>query len=201
LAKKARVYDGTAWQELASAQTDLTAYSTTAQMNTAIAADSTGMKVIASGSVGTAGFSITSIPATYRHLQLTIRNLRVSGGCDYAIRVNGLSTGIYDTLESVSNGATIINRALTGAGGVGVNYNYATTNTASTFLMDIRDYTNTTSNKQTEQQFTCLNTSSNNENVYKSAGIRLTDAINRVDLVMLDAQTFTAGTFILYGIK
>jgi hypothetical protein len=33
LAKKARVYDGTAWQELASAQTDLTAYSTTAQIN------------------------------------------------------------------------------------------------------------------------------------------------------------------------
>lgn len=31
MAKKARVYDGTAWQELASAQTDLTAYSTTAQ--------------------------------------------------------------------------------------------------------------------------------------------------------------------------
>jgi hypothetical protein len=31
LAKKARVWDGTAWQELASAQTDLTAYSTTAQ--------------------------------------------------------------------------------------------------------------------------------------------------------------------------
>ncbi len=31
IAKKARVYDGTAWQELASAQTDLTAYSTTAQ--------------------------------------------------------------------------------------------------------------------------------------------------------------------------
>jgi hypothetical protein len=39
LAKKARVYDGTAWQELASAQTDLTAYSTTAQMDTAIGAN------------------------------------------------------------------------------------------------------------------------------------------------------------------
>ena len=38
MGKKARVWDGTAWQELASAQTDLTAYSTTAQMNTAIAA-------------------------------------------------------------------------------------------------------------------------------------------------------------------
>ena len=31
MAKKSRVWDGTAWQELASAQTDLTAYSTTAQ--------------------------------------------------------------------------------------------------------------------------------------------------------------------------
>jgi len=37
LAKKARVYDGTAWQELASAQTDLTAYSTTAQVSSTYA--------------------------------------------------------------------------------------------------------------------------------------------------------------------
>lgn len=46
LGKKARVYDGTAWQELASAQTDLTAYSTTAQMNTAIAAVPKGLTLI-----------------------------------------------------------------------------------------------------------------------------------------------------------
>ena len=37
MAKKARVYDGTAWQELASAQTDLTAYSTTAQISSTYA--------------------------------------------------------------------------------------------------------------------------------------------------------------------
>jgi hypothetical protein len=37
LAKKARVYDGTAWQELASAQTDLTAYSTTAEISSTYA--------------------------------------------------------------------------------------------------------------------------------------------------------------------
>jgi hypothetical protein len=46
LAKKARVYDGTAWQELASAQTDLTAYSTTAQMNAAIAAPGKVLQVV-----------------------------------------------------------------------------------------------------------------------------------------------------------
>jgi hypothetical protein len=46
LAKKARVYDGTAWQELASAQTDLTAYSTTAQMNAAIVAPGKVLQVV-----------------------------------------------------------------------------------------------------------------------------------------------------------
>jgi hypothetical protein len=37
LAKKSRVWDGTAWQELASAQTDLTAYSTTAEISSTYA--------------------------------------------------------------------------------------------------------------------------------------------------------------------
>ena len=46
MAKKSRVWDGTAWQELASAQTDLTAYSTTAQMNTAIAASKKILQVV-----------------------------------------------------------------------------------------------------------------------------------------------------------
>lgn len=46
MAKKARVWTGTEFVELASAQTDLTAYSTTAQMNTAIAAAPSGLTLI-----------------------------------------------------------------------------------------------------------------------------------------------------------
>ena len=38
MAKKAKVWDGSAWQDLVNATQDLTPYSTTAQMNTAIAA-------------------------------------------------------------------------------------------------------------------------------------------------------------------
>lgn len=45
IAKKAKVWDGSAWQDLASATTDLTPYSTTAQMNTAIAA-SAGLTLV-----------------------------------------------------------------------------------------------------------------------------------------------------------
>jgi hypothetical protein len=58
LAKKARVYDGTAWQELASAQTDLTAYSTTAQMNAAIVAPGKVLQV--KSVLMTASFSTSS---------------------------------------------------------------------------------------------------------------------------------------------
>ena len=58
MAKKARVYDGTAWQELASAQTDLTAYSTTAQMNAAIVAPGKVLQV--QSVLMTASFSTTS---------------------------------------------------------------------------------------------------------------------------------------------
>jgi hypothetical protein len=57
LAKKSRVWDGTAWQELASAQTDLTAYSTTAQMNTAISAG-VGLVPILTQTIGTAVSSV-----------------------------------------------------------------------------------------------------------------------------------------------
>ena len=67
LAKKARVYDGTAWQELASAQTDLTAYSTTAQMNTAIAAAGKILQVVRSSTAT----EITTSSTTYIDTSLT----------------------------------------------------------------------------------------------------------------------------------
>jgi len=67
MAKKARVYDGTAWQELASAQTDLTAYSTTAQMNTAINASKKILQVV--GNTTTTETSISS--GTYADSGLT----------------------------------------------------------------------------------------------------------------------------------
>lgn len=58
MAKKAKVWDGSAWQDLVNATQDLTPYSTTAQMNTAIAASAGLTQVIptsiAKGASGTA---------------------------------------------------------------------------------------------------------------------------------------------------
>ena len=95
LAKKARVYDGTAWQELATAQTDLTAYSTTAQMNTAITAG-VGLVPILTQTIGTAVSSITVsnvFSATYDNYLITL-----SGG------VASTTTGLNLTLGATATG-------------------------------------------------------------------------------------------------
>jgi hypothetical protein len=65
LAKKARVYDGTAWQELASAQTDLTAYSTTAQIEALLSGS------VAQVVTGTTSTEVSSTSATYVDTNLT----------------------------------------------------------------------------------------------------------------------------------
>jgi hypothetical protein len=102
LAKKARVYDGTAWQELASAQTDLTAYSTTAQMNTAITAG-VGLTLI-----NTTTFSAAAsvqvdncFTTTYDSYKI---NLRVYGSVGQYPRLQLCSGGTANT-SSYSYGA------------------------------------------------------------------------------------------------
>ena len=113
MAKKARVYDGTAWQELASAQTDLTAYSTTAQMNAALVGSvkqvlSTVKTDTFSASVATgANTAITGLSVTITPSSATSKILvtyMVNGSLDLAGGASG-SNGILTTLK---RGATSI---------------------------------------------------------------------------------------------
>lgn len=73
MAKKARVWTGTEFVELASAQNDLTAYSTTAQMNTAITAAS-GLTLINTTTVSAvASQSFNNVfNATYDNYRLVV---------------------------------------------------------------------------------------------------------------------------------
>jgi len=76
LAKKARVWTGTEFVELASAQTDLTAYSTTAQMDTAITAG-VGLVPILTQTIGSAVSSVVvsnAFSATYDAYKIIISN-------------------------------------------------------------------------------------------------------------------------------
>ena len=95
MAKKARVYDGTAWQELASAQTDLTAYSTTAQMNTAITAG-VGLVPILTQTIGTAVSSIVvnnAFSTTYDNYLIQINNSIASSDNELRLKLGASTTG------------------------------------------------------------------------------------------------------------
>ena len=104
MAKKARVYDGTAWQELASAQTDLTAYSTTAQMDTAITAGS-GLKFITGASFTTVtNFSLPNdtFTSTYDNYKIIIQITAVTADADFIARLR--ASGADDTNAKYNTG-------------------------------------------------------------------------------------------------
>ncbi len=118
MAKKARVYDGTAWQELASAQTDLTAYSTTAQMNTAITAAS-GLTLISTTSVTVAAAAISvndCFSATYDNYFAIVELTPVSTG---TLNFRFRNAGSDRTDSAYTYNSTAYNSAGTLAGNYG----------------------------------------------------------------------------------
>ena len=109
MAKKSRVWDGTAWQELASAQTDLTAYSTTAQMNTAITAG-VGLVPILTQTIGTAVSSIVvnnAFSADYDAYKIVVSGGAASANIDINLQLGASATGYYYGRSSIvySSGA------------------------------------------------------------------------------------------------
>jgi hypothetical protein len=109
LAKKARVWTGTEFVELASAQTDLTAYSTTAQMNTAITAG-VGLVPILTQTIGAAVTSITvsnAFSATYDNYKILVSGGTASASTDLTLKLGASATGYYSgrALANYSSGA------------------------------------------------------------------------------------------------
>ena len=113
---------------------------------TGVAASTNSYESIATVTVGAGGqaaIEFTSIPATFKHLQVRAFS-RVSGGTGYANAImNGDTTAKYSFHYLRGNGSTA-----TAAGGANQNQYYldSITNTASTFsghIIDILDYTST----------------------------------------------------------
>jgi hypothetical protein len=120
MAKKAKVWDGSAWQDLVNATQDLTPYSTTAQMNTAIAA-SAGLTLINSTTFTTsAGVAIDNVfSSTYDNYRVNFE-LTAASSTDVEIYWYGRSgspavdtTTNYNTQGLRQNGTTVAGSNLT----------------------------------------------------------------------------------------
>lgn len=163
-----------------------------------------------SGSTSTITFS--SIPSTYKHLQIRVlaktTNTASAASAYVYAKFNSDSTGAnYVWHQLQGNGTTV---SATGGTNNGQCYfpNLALTSEATLAnmfgvgIIDIHDYASTTKNK-TVRSFSGANTNSTSTAIRLSLDSNLwinTAAINRIDLTA--DNTFAAGsTFALYGIK
>lgn len=172
----------------------------------AIAGAGGGMTSIASGSIANSatGFSITSIPATYNNLQLVIRN-SYSNAADInsRIRVNNDSTGIYAESQVIAKGTSVTTAASTGSTNILIdNFNSSRDASSSIYVINFWDYAGNAWKNGTVTSYHEDRSTGTFELINEVFGIQLTSAINRIDLISGNANTFAgAGTYTLYGVK
>jgi len=168
-------------------------------------------------SVGTTNITFTSIPSTYKHLQLRclLRGNYGSAGSfgDYAyVTFNSDTASNYSDHCILGDGSIV--DALSAANTTSIsrysiNYCYGTSISSSIFgatILDIHDYASTTKNK-TVRSFSGVdfNTTSTNQVTSLASGLwRNTAAITSMNIFVdggAGAGTASGTVFSLYGIK
>jgi hypothetical protein len=160
-----------------------------------------GMTVIASGSLTGAQVNLTSIPATYKNLRLVVRNyLPNDDGEVLCIRFQNDSNTRYRTFPTstspTSNQSFNVTYAL-------LNVSQDSTTSENLSILDIDDYTNTTTWKFFRGIALANNQTTNtNLNFFTGSGVyNQTGAINEINLFNGAAGNFNTGTYILYGVS
>lgn len=196
MAKKARVYDGTAWQELASAQTDLTAYSTTAQMNTAITAGPR-MTLLSTTTLSGASTVVSSISQAYADLEIWVYGMtNATGNSGPNFRPNSTINLIHAAGSSNVNGTLAL---------VGINNsNIQTANSGlrtdanNAVKIRIQNYASTTNHKNLEYVMSFASTSSTPITEQYVGVIKTNSAITSMEFVN-GGGNWSTGTVQVWG--
>ena len=169
------------------------------------------IQTVTVGSGGSSSISFTSIPSTYKHLQIrSIAKETTSAGpqtLDMFVKFNSSSSG-YKSHYLSGNGSS----ATAGVGGGGATdafycygASYREVTSTSTFgvsIIDIHDYASTTKNK-TARAFSGCNYNSTSTDQYFGLSSGLwADTSAITSIVITPNDTFKENsTFALYGIK
>lgn len=153
----------------------------------------------------TSGSTITfsSIPSTYKHLQLRMKIHTSTTGDTIYVRLNGDTSANYTRHYLQGNGTSA-----TAVGNTGRTYmqvgGFSTTTSDTTYaysvISDLIDYADTTKNK-TLRTFSGIDKNGTGDMILASNLWLSTSAVNSIT-VAIDTNTFASGTSIaLYGIK
>jgi len=162
-----------------------------------------GMTLISTTTLSGASVTLSSIPATYVHLQLIIRDFLPN--TDYAVaklRFNGDSASRYTT-----GSGTFFNSVTDTLLGFSSSELYASSSNDNTVadglsIINVFDYTNTVSRKLMEVLSIGTDAATTTSSRYTGllGAYNQTGAISSIT-ILNDAGTFTSGTVLLYGVK
>ena len=158
------------------------------------------------GSGGSSTITFSSIPSTFKHLQIRAISRAVNnvGGDDPLLRLNSDSGNNYSWHRLTGNGAAA--SAVAGASQPQVRYAYNTadasygSNIFTGFVLDLLDYQNTSKNKTLRVLSGADNNGSGYINLTSGAWYN-TAAVNRIDLLPYSGNFAQFSQFALYGIK
>ncbi len=157
------------------------------------------------GSSGTITFS--SIPSTYKHLQVRI-SARVTGtNISTSMRVNNDATAVYARHALFGDGASVTAFGSASATSIAwadfVTGSNSTSGMQGVGIIDIADYASITKTK-TVRLFGGMDTNNGSDGgnmTLQSALYNSTTAITRLDFLVATSNWATTSTFSLYGIK
>ena len=159
------------------------------------------------GSGGSATISFSSIPSTYKHLQIrSIARTNYTGGNNdgYKVNFNSDTGNNYAWHQLGASGAAVFAQQSSSTGTIYVGYvasNSAISNNFGASVIDILDYANTNKYKTLRN----LTGTDNNGNGALTLGSGLwqnTNAISSISITQWDGTSFLQySQFALYGIK
>ena len=145
----------------------------------------------------TTDITFSSIPATYTDLVI-VANYKASGGGKYvSMRLNGDTGTNYSRTELLGNGTSASSQRLSNENYAYLTSIYAPVGEWATFLINLNDYSNTTT-------FKTILTRGNNTSTGTGANVNLwrsTAAVNTILLTALSSGYDIGSTFKLYGIE
>ena len=165
-----------------------------------VAAPSGGWAVIASGNLSGTTVNLTSIPQTYKNLRLIVRGITAAADDFVRLRINGVTANYFGQILQNANGAVSQN---SGAGASFWQETIDLDNTSgqsarSIWVLDLPDYTDTTTYKQAELLASYNNSSAQFKLVNVTSRQVATSAVTSVQIIC--DLTMTGGTYQLLGL-
>jgi len=158
-----------------------------------------------SNGTGSSGIiDFTSIPATYKHLQIRYTAKNTSTSADLNITFNNVTTANYARKHLLGNGTATSAAQTVSAANISLLDGIApstTANVTTNGVIDILDYAESTKNKTLRAMYGLIQASTTSRIYVASGFLESTTAVSRITFTASGNNFSTVSRFSLYGIK